>query len=295
MSQHHPPQPTTFLVAKTEPMFHGVRGFLQETEQSDFMRDWEDATGLEKKEMVDIKGGVAPAGRLVSMFAKMCYRSLVPGKNENVKKTRSIADNIKSIIDSGHGSVLEHVSMSFVTVNCSRVFTHELVRHRTGTAFSQTSGRYCTPESAQMIVPPIAETTQITRYDDHEENDAGEDVPIARLFREHLEGTKELIENVRQQLEVDDMPMAERKYWTSFLRRIMPSGANNEIAWTANVRMLRHMIEMRTSRHAEWEIRVVFNDVARIMLEVWPWALYGKEAIAIDTEDGLFEYKNLRV
>jgi thymidylate synthase (FAD) len=35
--------------------------------------------------------------------------------------------------------------------------------------------------------------------------------------------------------------------------------------WTANARTLRHVIEMRTAEGAEEELRLVFDEVARIM------------------------------
>ena len=52
------------------------------------------------------------------------------------------AKYLQNILRSGHGSVLEHVSFTFVLHNVCRVFTHELVRHRPGTAISQESLRF---------------------------------------------------------------------------------------------------------------------------------------------------------
>jgi len=48
----------------------------------------------------------------------------------------------ENLLRSAHGSVLEHAGYSFALRNVSRVFTHELVRHRAGSAFSQESLRY---------------------------------------------------------------------------------------------------------------------------------------------------------
>lgn len=64
---------------------------------------------------------------------KAYYRSWQPGLNPNVTKTRDGAKGyIRNIIGTGHGSVLEHTPVSFLIYNVSRVFTHELVRHRGG-------------------------------------------------------------------------------------------------------------------------------------------------------------------
>ena len=62
------------------------------------------------------------------------------------------------------------------------------------------------------------------------------------------------------------MPFAVKKEITSALRRLAPIGLSTDILWTANVRTLRHVIEMRTAPGAEEELRLVFDQVARLML-----------------------------
>lgn len=52
---------------------------------------------------------------------------------------------------------------------------------------------------------------------------------------------------------------------TSALRRLAPIGLSTDILWTANVRTLRHVIEMRTAPGAEEELRLVFDQVAETM------------------------------
>lgn len=218
----------------------------------------------------DVAHRVTHPLRLCSMFAKLCYKSLVPGKNANVTKTRSIEDNIRSVIASGHGSVLEHIYFNFITTDCSRVFTHELVRHRVGTAFSQTSGRYCALDQDSQVVldDPVLE-------------------PVRDRLGYMFDQIRKDIMELRDEMITSDMSFAEKKKITSALRRLAPSGLSNEIAWSVNLRQLRHMIEMRTSVHAEWEIREVFREVASM---IDPQYLTGG---TYDAETG--EWKNLRV
>jgi len=270
--------PKTFLVGITQPDSLGILGYLKHTKQEEFYRSMLDAEA----------GGVPSSLCLVSMFAKMCYRSLVTGKNANVSRVRDIEDNIKCCIDSGHGSVFEHVTLNFVTTNCSRVFTHELVRHRVGTAFSQTSGRYCTVEDAELVLPPELDDIDLAAP---EEDLAG---LIGVEMNEMLADIKARVAKWRITLNLDDpaTDFATKKRPTSALRRIMPNGATNEIAWSVNVRSLRHMIQMRSSRHAEWEIRQVFHEVAEIVNERWPLMLYGGKCEVID---GFSEWTGLRV
>ena len=62
-----------------------------------------------------------------------------------------------NILRTAHGSVLEHANYSFALRNVSRVFTHELVRHRAGSAFSQESLRYVRLTDIGFRVPPALE------------------------------------------------------------------------------------------------------------------------------------------
>ena len=61
------------------------------------------------------------------------------------------------------------------------------------------------------------------------------------------------------------MPFHVKKEVTSALRRLAPIGLSTDIIWTANARTLRHVIEMRTAEGAEEELRLVFDEIARIM------------------------------
>ena len=47
-------------------------------------------------------------------------------------------------------------------------------------------------------------------------------------------------------LDYDGVPFHEKKHKTSFMRRFAPDGVATGLVWTANIRALRHTIEMRT-------------------------------------------------
>jgi thymidylate synthase ThyX len=55
---------------------------------------------------------------------------------------------------------------------------------------------------------------------------------------------------------------------TSAIRRIAPNGQSNEIGFTVNFRALRHFVMLRSTRHAEFEIRAVSNQVYNL---IEPW------------------------
>jgi thymidylate synthase (FAD) len=158
------------------------------------------------------------------------------------------------------------------------VFTHELVRHRVGTAFSQTSGRYVRTDQLEFVLDPILEPVR---------NDVLE-------VMEMLEGRRDYI---ARKLGIDQQTSFEqKKRMTSALRRILPDGRGNEIGWSANARTIRHLLMLRTSRHAEWEIRTVFCQVFELLKPKFGMLLHDAK-LEYDPHDGLpglFEIKGMR-
>lgn len=279
-------QPKVFLVGYTQIDLAGVRGYLQYTDQTEFNED------LDEAEMAGISG----AECLCSMFAKMCYKSLVVGKNSNIKKTRSIRDNLEATHNAAHGSVFEHVGFNFVVTDCSRVFTHELVRHRVGTAFSQTSGRYCRLDTIDLVWDPIldpvkelfddctktiektvymAECKLGLRMPNPERPKAAYDTCLGWSV---ISPEKELLRWIPD----PSFDFEKRKKITSAVRRIAPNGQSNEIAFTVNIRALRHLIQLRTARFAEWEIRNVFAQIYHLISARHPLIFYGAKTRIVD-------------
>ena len=79
-----------------------------------------------------------------------------------------------------------------------------------------------------------------------------------------------------------------KKKLTSAFRRILPDGIANEIGFSLNIRSLRHIIQLRTDRHAEWEIRFVFNKIYGIIKDKYPILLHGAQ---VELADDLLEIR----
>jgi len=126
--------------------------------------------------------------------------------------------------------------------------THELVRHRAGSAFSQESLRYVRLTDIGFRVPAALE-------------------PVREQVISIVEQLEEFQLSAAKELGIDEegVPFHVKKEVTSALRRLAPTGLSTDIVWTANARTLRHVIEMRTAAGAEEELRLVFDSVARIM------------------------------
>ena len=206
--------------------------------------------------------GGTDADVLTEFAGKSCYMSFDKNLNLNLSKVGGRPNSAyiqDGIIGNKHGSVLEHSSVTFFLTNVSRVVTHELVRHRAGTAFSQTSGRYVRSDEIDMYLPD-----ELAVYP--------EAVPVfQRAVREMEENIAELVEITG----IEDMTdFGLKKRLTSAFRRILGNGQANHLVMTANHRAWRHVIEMRTSVHAEEEIRVIMSDVAQQLKDKFP-TLYG--------------------
>lgn len=218
---------------------------------------------------------------LCEAAGRICYRSWQPDLNPNVTKVRESAAYLPNVIKSGHGSVLEHAQVTFIFHHVSRVFTHELVRHRVGVGISQESLRYVRLTDLSVWFPSCLV-------------EKGEEDPA---FMESMVNIVETLEDfqtdaaARFGLDEEGVDFARKKEVTSALRRLAPIGLATSIMWSSNFRTLRHVIEMRTSKHAEEEIREVFRTVAEICIHAWPRVFGDYER----NEDGEYVSKNRKV
>src|ERR1700748_2160561 len=145
---------------------------------------------------------------LVEFSGRMCYRSWEPGLNRNVTRIRTDQrEYFGNLLRSLHGSVLEHANYSFAFRNVSRVFTHELVRHRAGSAFSQESLRFVRLTDIGFRVPPALE-------------------PVRDQVINLVEQLEEFQVNAAEALGIDEegVPFLVKKEVTSALRRLAPIG-----------------------------------------------------------------------
>ena len=248
-------EPEVFLVARPKVDYDAMAAYLREV------------GGERWLERID--RGQLEAQDLAEFAGKMCYRSWEPGLNPNVRKVRDDQDAyLQNILKQQHGSVLEHVSFTFVLHNVSRVFTHEIVRHRPGTAVSQESLRYVRLDELPFWFPEWAR----------------EDAELMKRATALLTELEQFQQWMAGHFGLDDdaTKMHEKKAKTSFMRRFAPEGLATGLVWTANVRTLRHTIEARTDQGAEEEIRLVFGKIGELMRAEAP-ALFGDYTV---TEDG---------
>ncbi len=240
------------------------------------IKDWLSYLGGE--ECLDHVSGT-DGEKLIELAGRRCYKSFKPGLNPNVSKIRKeSAEYHRNTMNARHGSIDEHVSVTFALEGVSRILTHELVRHKAGTAYSQESLRYVRLNDIEIWIPQI-----FSEFGSELEEKAHS------IFDKTVEACEKAQKDLSELFGIEKMAKFDvKKKLTSAFRRVAPEGLATGIVFTANLRALRHIIEMRTSRHAEEELRLVFGEIAEIMIRDYPYIF--DDFKKVDTGDGLFEY-----
>lgn len=226
-------EPEVYLVGRQVISPEEVDRFLQENETT-----W--STDADKG-----------AEALAELAGRICYMSF--GAKQGRK---SIADYMENIIDSGHGSVLEHAVWNFIITGVSRSFTHELIRHRAGWGYSQLSQRYVDESTADFVEPEVI----------------ANDPQANQLWMEAIKTSHnaycQLVDRLSELIELKHPGLnrtTKRKMARQAARSVLPNATETKIFATANGRALRHFIELRGSAAAEPEIRKVAVKLLRIM------------------------------
>lgn len=226
-------KPQAFLIAETQAVIPGIVNALAELGVQGWNSDATDDAAL-----------------LTEFAGKSCYMSFDTTLNQNLTRTGTRTNHEyvqQQIVGQGHGSVLEHSTVTFFLVNVSRVVTHEIVRHRAGAAYSQTSGRYVRSDKVSMYLP----------------SDVAAIPEAVAIFERAILQMEQNIKDFSQVTEIDKKSFKIKKKLTSAFRRIIGNGQANHIVVTMNHRAWRHVIAMRTDPSAEEEIRVIFAEVSR--------------------------------
>ncbi len=191
------------------------------------------------------------AEQLCEVAGRVCYMSFGKGRKNN-------AEYMANIIESAHGSVLEHAVWNFLITGVSRSFTHELVRHRAGFGYSQLSQRYVDETTADFVEPDcIADDPELHA------------VWLESIQQAHAAYGR-LVEGLSQKFAAEPDKTQRRKLARQAARSVLPNATETKIFVTANGRALRHFIEARANEHAEVEIRKVALLILRRLQEESP-------------------------
>jgi len=179
--------------------------------------------------------------REIERAGRVCYKS------EDKISDSSTLNFMSRIINSGHLSVLEHVSIS-VRIICDRGVSHELVRHRL-CSFSQESTRYC----------------------NYSRNIFGNEITVIKPFFwsensfEYLEW-KGIMENAEQSY----LKLLKLGSKLELARSVLPNSLKTELIMTCNLREWRHIFALRCASKAHPQMREIMIPLRADMQERIP-------------------------
>lgn len=193
---------------------------------------------------------------LIEAAGRICYMSF--GSRQSPKSNE---DYIRHLILSGHESVLEHVNWTFVIEGVSRAFTHQLVRHRVGFAFSQLSQQYHDESEAEFVEP-----------------DHLNEFPAAQAaWKRSMEAAREAYLEIKQaaadeesKLGLEGKRREALRAVRSMARSVLPNATETKLVVTANGRALRHFFSVRGSIPGDAEMRQVSAKLLTLILDEAP-------------------------
>jgi thymidylate synthase (FAD) len=188
---------------------------------------------------------------LIYTACRTCYSELAPDDiferavdgRIDLEKQREL---IGRVIESGHGSTIEHVVFTFAITGVSRTLSHQLVRHRAGVAFDQQSQRYVSyKKGASTMMPGTV---------------ADADPELRTRYEEQLDGSLELY----SEMLAAGIPGEDARF-------VFPNATRTNLVMTANLRALIHMSGLRLCTMAQWEIRRLFQLIRHEVFAASPF------------------------
>jgi thymidylate synthase (FAD) len=152
---------------------------------------------------------------------------------------------ISNVIESGHGSTIEHVVFTFGISGVSRTLSHQLVRHRAGVAFDQQSQRYVTYKRAATMEPQTI---------------VDADPEIRERYEDQVAASMSLYGD----LVAAGIPSEDARF-------VFPNATRTNLVMTTNLRALIHMSGLRLCTMAQWEIRRLFQLIRHEIFQVSPF------------------------
>ena len=190
---------------------------------------------------------------IIYTACRTCYSEQVPDQIWDKAVSRQIADEkqqglVRKVMESGHGSTIEHVNFTFAISGVTRALSHQLVRHRAGTAFDQQSQRYVSFKQRDNYTVP--------------DSIANGDLPddLAGRFQRAIDENLDLYGQLLQA----EVPAEDARF-------IFPNAMQTNLIMTVNLRQLIHMSGLRLCTMAQWEIRRLFQLIRHEVFTVSPF------------------------
>ena len=204
--------------------------------------------------------------KVVAAAAKLCYSDahiadLLDGLNE--EKTARFLDMLS---DLGHASPIEHASFTFGIEGVSRTLLAQITRHRIA-SFSVQSQRYVRLDDFRYVIPPEIEAIPEAKaaFIDSMNEDAAR----------YLDLVKKLEEAHTARLVAEGLPEKQARAKASKqanedARFVLPNACETKMVVTMNARSLLNFFRLRCCERAQWEIRLLADEMLRLVYPIAP-------------------------
>ena len=187
---------------------------------------------------------------LIYTACRTCYSELEPQDifdraTDGRVSPEKQQELVRRVIESGHGSTIEHIVFTFAISGVSRTLSHQLVRHRAGVAFDQQSQRYVKFKGAATMLPGTI---------------ADGDPDLRERYETQVDGALALYGE-----------MVEAGVPGEDARFVFPNATRTNLVMTTNLRALIHMSGLRLCTMAQWEIRRLFQLIRHDVFTVSPF------------------------
>ena len=202
--------------------------------------------------------GILSYTEFLACIARRCYSiksfnhikdTVLPNSAEPKNKQVDAKKLLKKIIDAGHMSILEHISLTFSIEDVPVYLVSQLTRHRMA-SFAVTSFRYNNLTKKNM-------ETDIA-YIPKELTDKQKEIFDEALFFSFRKYSKLVDDGVKPEV----------------ARGVLPQGAFTNLIMTMNIRELFHFINLRNCLRADKPIRELAKEVLKICDTIDPY-LFG--------------------
>ena len=178
--------------------------------------------------------------RHLELCGRVCYKS------EDKMTEESASRFVKFLIERGHESPIEHISIS-VRIICDRGVSHEWVRHRIA-SYSQESTRYCNYNSEKF----------------------GGGIAFIRPYFAENERLFEIWKAEMESAEKAYMEMLANGAKPEDARSVLPNSLKTEFICTMNLREWRHFFALRCAKAAHPAMREIAVPLQEAFGEMLP-------------------------
>ena len=185
---------------------------------------------------VELVGNTNDPEQAIAKAARISHKAT----GEGLEDDRRL---IRNLIEWGHMSPLEFATATFYLEGISRSCLAQLTRHRMA-SFMVRSMRYVKQDPEETVYPPTIEGSN-----------------KKELFKDSVEKAHETYKELLDA----GVPKEDARF-------VLPIGAKTDLYIKANFREYRHIIEIRHTEEAQWEIRSLASEMLEDLHEIAPSA-----------------------